>query len=310
MITLAQYDAAMTGYKALFQKAYRAAEPDPTWAKLASPVKSNARQEIHNWLLRGSGMGLWIGNKQRQQALASEFAVKNLPFEGTITFDRHDLEDDQTGGYDLLVQGLAEDARNFPTKLMMLLLANATATTMTLRGQSVPIAAWDGKALFASARTIGKDKNQTNIYSGTGTTYDKVIADFQKARVGMMKLKNGSGEALSRMPSIAVIPPTEALVNSFDTILANRAPLGTADIRQYLAGYIVNPEASGNDWMVFDVSRPVKAVMVQTREDAHMVTPAYMSEAEFERHEIVASAEARGAVVPADWTCAALVDNS
>jgi len=310
-MSLQKYNDAMAGFNALFKKAYASTDgADPIWPRLFTPLKSTGSKEMYRWLGRTGGMGLWVGDRQKQKAFADEFEVPNLPYEDTITFDRFDFEDDQLGGYDLLVTQAGMDARDFPIKLLMKLLAAGKSTSITMRGEKVSIAAWDGKALFASARTIGKDDGQTNLYTGTGVTYDKVIADWQSVRAGMRGLKNGAGETLGRTPSIAVIPPNDDLINSFDTILSGRVPLGSADIRTTLAGYVINDEATGNDWAAFDVNRAVKGLLVQTRQAPKYTAPRFDSDADFERHELVAGIDARWGVAPGDWTCGAYVENS
>lgn len=90
--------------------------------------------------------------------------------------------------------------------------ANGESTSMTTNNAVIPLACYDGKALFANDHTYGVADGhaygtQSNLFYTTGTVNAGLIHDVvSELAVKIRQMKNANGEALGRVADVILIP--------------------------------------------------------------------------------------------------------
>lgn len=166
-----------------FSGAFRGAlaQAAPMWSQAATLVPSTTAETKYAWLGQITRFREWIGERQIQNLVLHDYAIKNKTFENTVAVSREEIEDDQYGVYTPVIQQLGQDAALHPDELVFSLL-NA--------GFSTPC--YDGQYFFDTDHPVGAPGNQasvSNFQGGTGTAWflldtSKVIKPvlYQKRR--------------------------------------------------------------------------------------------------------------------------------
>jgi len=239
-------------FNTIFNKAFEGQKP--TYEKVATVVPSTSDTETYAWLGDIPGMREWIGDREIQNLSASDYTIKNKPFELTIGIDREAVEDDKIGLYNPSIQMLGESAALHPDELVYGLLASGFTAKC-----------YDGKAFFAADHKVGK---QTFSNKGTAKlSMDAYIA----ARAGIMSLKNSKERPLALVPDLLVVPP--ALEATARDILVADYINGTKNTMQGTAEIHVEPRlTSDTAWFLLCTKRPIKPLIFQQRKKAKFVS--------------------------------------
>ena len=113
-------------FKVIFNQAFAGA---PSQCDLvAMRVPSTTREQSYPWLADFPGMREWIGDRAIKDISAFDYTIKNKSFESTVGVDRDDIDDDQIGLYNPMIQGLAQAAKEHPDILVFALLKLAFTT--------------------------------------------------------------------------------------------------------------------------------------------------------------------------------------
>jgi phage major head subunit gpT-like protein len=145
-----------------FQLAYEAtAEPAP-WEGFTTKVPSKARIEHYTWMTPSPGLQQYKGHRRYGKLDATKYSVENVEFDAAFQVKLRDIEDDQTGGYQLKPKELAERAKLFPGRAVIKQLALGTASPC-----------FDGTNFFADSHTIGVGDNNLTFdgAANDGLTY-------------------------------------------------------------------------------------------------------------------------------------------
>ncbi|QEA14271.1 Mu-like prophage major head subunit gpT family protein [Comamonas flocculans] len=166
-----------------FSGAFRGAlaQAAPMWSQAATLVPSTTAETKYAWLGQITRFREWIGERQIQNLVLHDYAIKNKTFENTVAVGREEIEDDQYGVYTPVIQQLGQDAALHPDELVFGLL-NA--------GFSTPC--YDGQYFFDTDHPVGAPGAQasvSNFQGGAGTAWflldtSKVIKPvlYQKRR--------------------------------------------------------------------------------------------------------------------------------
>jgi len=150
------------GLNVIFQGAWDAAPSQ--YLRIATEVPSETSEEHYGWLNSLPGFRQWIGDRVLQSLSASDYTIKNLPYENTIEVDRDNLADDKIGIYKPMVQMLGDQARTHPDQLVFGALA-AGFTTLC----------YDGQYFFDTDHPIelpdGSVSTYSNFQGGSGTPW-------------------------------------------------------------------------------------------------------------------------------------------
>ena len=162
VINRASLNALFQGYKVLFQQAFDGVPAD--WDKIAMRVPSQTSKEVYPWLGQTTRFREWIGDRVLQNLMLHDFAIKNKPWENTVTIDRDEIEDDSYNVYGPMISQLGLDAKQHPDELVFALLAAGF-------GQSC----YDGQYFFDTDHPVlqadGTIGSTSNFQGGTGTAW-------------------------------------------------------------------------------------------------------------------------------------------
>jgi len=133
---------------------------EPMWSQAATLVPSTTSETKYGWLGKITKFREWIGERQIQNLVLHDYAVKNKTFENTVGVSRDEIDDDQYGVYSPVFQQLGQDAATHPDELVFTLF-NAGFTTPC----------YDGQYFFDTDHPVGPpgaQKSVSNFQGGSG----------------------------------------------------------------------------------------------------------------------------------------------
>jgi phage major head subunit gpT-like protein len=167
-ITAANLSALFTGFDVIFQRGFE--KPPSYYEKIASVVRSTARQTTYPWLGRTTRFREWLGERVIQALEAHSYTIVNKDFEDTVAINRNDIEDDNYAVYEPVIEQLGWDTKVHPDSLLFTMIKNAVTTPSSVIG-------YDGQPFFSATHPVGpmgaandpRDSVASNINSsGTG----------------------------------------------------------------------------------------------------------------------------------------------
>lgn len=167
-ITTANLTALFTGFDVIFQRGFE--KPPSYYEKIATVVRSASRQTTYPWLGRTTKFREWLGDRVVQALEAHSYTIVNKDFEDTISISRNDIEDDNYGVYEPVIEQLGWDTKVHPDSLLFSMIKNAVTTPSSVIG-------YDGQPFFSATHPVGpmgaandaRDALASNLNSsGTG----------------------------------------------------------------------------------------------------------------------------------------------
>src|SRR5580692_6719965 len=167
-ITAANLTALFTGFDVIFQRGFD--KPPSYYEQIATIVRSTSRQTVYPWLGRTTHFREWLGDRVVQALETHTYTIVNKDFEDTISIGRNDIEDDNYGVYEPVIEQLGWDARAHPDVLLFTMIKNAVTTPSS-------VLAYDNQPFFSAAHPVGplaaagdtRDSTASNINTtGTG----------------------------------------------------------------------------------------------------------------------------------------------
>lgn len=134
-------EAAYTSFRADYEAGKLAAAPMAD--KLALKVKSVGASETYAWLGAFNSLREWIGDRHLNGLTVSGFTIVNRDFEGTITVQRNDVDDDRIGVLAGAFKMLGESAVLHPDELIFDLVHKGSVQ-----------AGYDGVPFFAASHPV------------------------------------------------------------------------------------------------------------------------------------------------------------
>ncbi|MDD5028898.1 MAG: Mu-like prophage major head subunit gpT family protein [Rhodoferax sp.] len=135
----------------------------PMWSQCATLVPSTTAEQKYGWLGKITKFREWIGDRQHQNLVQHDYAIKNKTWEDTIEVSRDEIDDDQYGVYSPVAEQIGQDAALHPDELVFGLLKAGFTT-----------ACYDGQYFFDTDHPVGAPGSQTsvsNFQGGTGTPW-------------------------------------------------------------------------------------------------------------------------------------------
>lgn len=167
-ISAANLTALFTGFDVIFQRGFE--KPPSYYDKIATVVRSTSRQTTYPWLGRTTKFREWLGERVVQALEAHAYTIVNKNFEDTISIDRNDIEDDNYGVYEPIIEQLGWDTKVHPDTLLFSMIKSAVNSPSSVIG-------FDGQPFFSATHPVGplaatgdtRDTTGSNIYSsGSG----------------------------------------------------------------------------------------------------------------------------------------------
>ncbi len=149
------------GFSAAFKTGLQSVTP--MWSQLATQLPSNTAEQKYAWLGKITRFREWIGERQYQNLIAHDYAIKNRTFENSVKVGRDEIEDDHYGVYTPVMQQLGQDAALHPDELVFELFNKGFTT-----------ACYDGQYFFDTDHPVGapgKQRSVSNFQGGSGTAW-------------------------------------------------------------------------------------------------------------------------------------------
>jgi phage major head subunit gpT-like protein len=167
-ITAANLTALFTGFDVIFQRGFE--RPPSYYEQIATVVRSTSRQTVYPWLGRTTHFREWLGDRVVQALETHSYTIVNKDFEDTISINRNDIEDDNYGVYEPVIEQLGWDAKVHPDVLLFTMIKSAVTTPSS-------VLAYDNLPFFSASHPVGplgaagdvRDSTASNLNSsGTG----------------------------------------------------------------------------------------------------------------------------------------------
>ncbi len=163
-ITAQNLSALFTAFDVVFQRGFD--KPPSYYERIATVVRSSSRQTTYPWLGRTTRFREWLGDRVIQALEAHSYTIANRNFEDTVAIDRNDIEDDNYGVFEPIIEQLGWDTKVHPDMLLFQMVKDAVTTPSS-------VLSYDGQPFFSGAHAVGPmARGQTSASnvdsSGTG----------------------------------------------------------------------------------------------------------------------------------------------
>jgi len=263
----AQLNALTQTSQVVFSKTYAAMD---TSMLNAFSMKNPSNKESENY----QGLGAvpkvreFKDERQVKRIYGKAYAIYNKKWESTVEVPREDVERDSTGDFMNKVRQMAGKAAQHPWERMMDFIDKGHGNTYGT--------CYDGQYFFDTDHAEGESGSQSNIVTGTGTTIDKVEADFDTAKKQMRQLKDDRGEPffgdMELNGQLGVLVPSymEGVV---DKLFNAREISGTTNTKYGKAKvYVSNRLTVDDNWYVFVIDSMAKAMIYQLEKAVELMS--------------------------------------
>jgi len=255
LINTANLQALFTTYKTIFNKAYSAVTPQ--YQNVAIDVNSTALVEVHGWIDEMPGMREWKGDRVIHGMKAEEWAIKNVPYELTVSVPRRNIEADSYGLYAPRFQFLGGSGAAKPDVLVFGLLPGGFTNKC-----------FDGKAFYAANHRFGSNL-LTDVLSTTS---------FDKAMATLLGWKKADGSPFfdgSETFTLVVGPQLRGAGRRIvvaKTVVADSGNAAIDNLNEGAAKLLVTPQiTSATQWFITVEKWGFKPLIFQARKRPQFV---------------------------------------
>ncbi len=265
-ITPSSLNAIFLGFNTLFQKGLQRAEPRTK--RFSMQVPSSGRANVYAFMAQLLRARQWLGERMIQNISAHPYTLTNLPFENTVAVDRDDIEDDNLGVYNPLLEELGMATSFWLDDLTIAAMQN---------GQAAAANTFDGVPFFSTSHPVdpsGQVAGTQSNYAASGVAL--TAPNYAAKRASMMGLLGHDGKPMGIIPDLLVVPP--ALEGAARTILnadmiSDGAGAGITNVWKGSADLLVVEGLAGADttWYLMSTKRAVQPFVQQTRRVPQLV---------------------------------------
>lgn len=152
-------------FNTVFNRAFDSAESMVDL--IAMRTSSTGRSVDYKWLGNFPMLREWLGDRVINDLTAHHYELVNKKYEGTVSVDADDIDDDQIGIYPPMVQEMGRATKVHPDILAFALLAAGFSTVC-----------YDGQYFFDSDHPVG-DSSVSNTGGGSGNPW--FLMDLSRA---------------------------------------------------------------------------------------------------------------------------------
>ncbi len=153
------------------------------------------------WLGRTTKFREWLGERVIQALEAHSYTITNKDFEDTISISRNDIEDDNYGVYEPVIEQLGWDTKVHPDSLLFSMIKNAVTTPSSVLG-------FDGQPFFSATHPVGplgaandaRDTVASNVNSSGSGPYWYLLDASRAVRPFIFQLRREY--AMTRMNTL------------------------------------------------------------------------------------------------------------
>lgn len=299
LVTPAVISALNTSFSLSYQGAYSKAPV--FWDQIATEIPSNTTSGTYGWMQQVNSLRQWVGARVIRDLAGSAYNLVNLPFELTFGVDKHDLDDQQTGIYNLRAQEFGNAAAKWPDEQVVAALWAGRPAGAGL--------CFDGLTMFnANHMLSGVAQSNTNTLALSPAAYETV-------RAAMRGFVGESGRSLGVRPNVLwCCPQLESTAKRIleadfmaDAVVATAS---TINVNKGTAKLLVIDELgalSTTTWGLADTTKPIKPMIWQLRQAplfTQMTDPN--AESVMMTRQYTWGVEARGAAGYGPWWLAYL----
>lgn len=257
-------DAARVGFHAAFLEQLGLVDAFPL-EKIYLEVPSTTSIEEWDWLGDLPGLEEWTGDRIMSTLAAYKLRVANRDWASGIRLHQNNIKDDRLGLFPTNIAMLAQAAKSHRVEMAAEMLLNGfDGVQFPKYGNGL---AYDGAFFFSTTRATGSNKLTTALDStAAGLDAAELLLESQTNYSGTRKLRI-QGTDLIVGPKLAPIAQ-RLMSQDFITNAAGTATQSNPWKGRY--NVIVEPWISGayqNYWFLADLSKPVKPMLFQLRED-------------------------------------------
>jgi phage major head subunit gpT-like protein len=286
-----------------FSSAFAAAWRDTPqyWDRVCTSVPSTTALNTYGWMKRLPKMREWVGTRVLHNLDTRQASLANRKFEFSFGVPRTDIADDQVGIFKPMFEMAGRSQGYIWNQLFIQALLAGDASTLAAAQALVDDSAvgqglaFDGVDFF---HATGHDLGGGQIVNKGSEELTPTGWNTVKER--MRNYKGEDGRHLGVLGSgrpLIVAPATGGYERALKMMFGRQLVAGgESNIYQGEADWILIPElASTVGWYVFDVSSPIKALIMQKREEQGLVSKTEVtSENVFHLDEFLYGSMARG----------------
>lgn len=250
--------ALYMGFRTLFLEAYQAGKA--LWPNLAMQTTSTNAEEIYHWLGAVPGMRKLVDEIQIRNLSAHRYAIVNEEFESTVAVKSRDVERDNYGIYNPLMQSMGRAAAQHKDELLGDLLVGG-----------FDILSYTGVAFFGLNH---EPKAGGSKFSNKGL---KKFSrnNFRTARQNMKSRLNAEGRPMNLGLDLVLVVSPKYEEEAREVLVAEKVGGGNTNVDKGTARLEVWPQlaAAGEDcWFLFEAGHPVKPFIIQIEKDVDLIT--------------------------------------
>lgn len=243
------------GFRADFQAGFD--KEVATWYQmLATTVPSTSSENVYAWLNQLPRFREWVGARILHDLAASEYTLKNKPYEDSFKVPMDAIEDDTYGVYRPIASEIGRQAKRWPDDVVADAILNGTTRLC-----------FDGQAFFSASHPIDPADPASATYSNyyaSGKALDTTA--FTAVRAGMVSQKGVDGRPLGIRPTLLVVPPSLE-IPAKQIVNTALVTAGGSNVLLSLAEVLVIPELEiePTAWYLMDTSRGIMPFVFQER---------------------------------------------
>lgn len=159
-------NALRTTIRGEFNIAFKNANANSMYKKLATTIKSTSKTNTYDWLGKFPQMREWVGKRVLKDMSEASYQITNKKYEATLGVDRADIEDDNLGLYSTIAQSMGQEANDFLDREIAKLLKNGFTTTC-----------YDGQNFFDEEHPVFEKVDGTGSKQLVSNIYKKSPSD-------------------------------------------------------------------------------------------------------------------------------------
>lgn len=258
-ISAEQIENTRIGFQTMFNSAFESMRKiDSFWEQLGMIVQSDNESEQYNWFGDVPAFQEWIGERKIAKLRAQSYRITNKKWANGLEVSEDDLADEKLGMYQPKIAQLAMKAQIHRINLLVDFLVNGFAATVYGN-------AYDGVPFFSASHKDGDGATYSNLLTATLDDTGAYDSAWQKA----LEMTDESGEPLNTSPTHLIVGPSNR-ATARTLLLADRNANGSTNTNAGTAQLYVSPKLVGAHaakWFLVDLSKPVKPLILQIRQD-------------------------------------------
>lgn len=149
-----------------FNIAFKNANANSIYKRLATTIKSSSKSNTYDWLGKFPQMREWVGSRVTKDMAEASYQIANKKYEATLGVDRADIEDDNLNLYSTIAQSMGQEANDFLDRKVAELLTGGFGALC-----------YDGQNFFDDSHPVYPNADGTGTATTVSNIYKKTDSD-------------------------------------------------------------------------------------------------------------------------------------